>query len=37
LFGEPVLVAIERLMGMLPVAVAIQMLMTGIAQFVESI
>lgn len=34
--GEKVLIAIERLMGMLLVAIAIQMLMTGIAQFMAS-
>lgn len=34
--GAKVLIAIERLMGMLLVAIAIQMLMTGIAQFMES-
>ncbi len=34
LLGKKVLVAIERLMGMLLVAVAIQMLMTGVAQFI---
>ncbi len=34
--GRRALVAIERLMGMLLVAVAIQMLMTGIAQFMTS-
>lgn len=33
LLGKKVLTAIERLMGMLLVAVAIQMLMSGIAQF----
>jgi small neutral amino acid transporter SnatA (MarC family) len=31
-----VLIAIERLMGMLLVALAIQMLMTGIRQFLRS-
>jgi multiple antibiotic resistance protein len=36
LLGQRVLIAIERLMGMLLVAVAIQMLMTGIARFIES-
>lgn len=35
--GEKALIAIERLMGMILVAIAIQMLMTGIAQFVSSI
>lgn len=34
--GEKVLIAIERLMGMLLVAIAIQMLMNGVAQFIES-
>lgn len=34
--GKRVLIAIERLMGMLLVALAIQMLMTGIRQFMES-
>jgi multiple antibiotic resistance protein len=34
--GKRVLVAIERLMGMLLVALAIQMLMTGIRQFMRS-
>ena len=34
--GDKVLIAIERLMGMLLVAIAIQMLMTGIAQFMAS-
>ena len=33
LLGKKVLTAIERLMGMLLVAVAVQMLMTGVAQF----
>jgi len=37
ILGERVLVAIERLMGMVLVAIAIQMLMTGIAQFVSSV
>ena len=32
--GDKVLIAIERLMGMVLVTIAIQMLMTGIAQFV---
>jgi multiple antibiotic resistance protein len=36
LLGQRVLIAIERLMGMLLVAVAIQMLMTGVARFIES-
>lgn len=36
LMGEKVLTAIERLMGMLLVAIAIQMLMTGVAQFIAS-
>ena len=35
--GDKVLIAIERLMGMVLVAIAIQMLMTGIAQFVTGI
>ena len=34
--GKRVLIAIERLMGMLLVALAIQMLMTGIRQFIKS-
>ncbi len=34
--GKRVLIAIERLMGMLLVALAIQMLMTGIKQFLQS-
>jgi len=34
--GKRVLIAIERLMGMLLVALAIQMLMTGIRQFMRS-
>jgi multiple antibiotic resistance protein len=34
--GKRVLIAIERLMGMLLVALAIQMLMTGIRQFMQS-
>lgn len=33
LLGKRVLIAIERLMGMLLVAIAIQMMMTGVAQF----
>lgn len=36
LLGRKVLTAIERLMGMLLVAVAIQMLMTGISQFIKT-
>jgi multiple antibiotic resistance protein len=36
LLGRKVLTAIERLMGMLLVAVAIQMLMSGVAQFIGS-
>lgn len=36
ILGQRVLIAIERLMGMLLVAVAIQMLMTGVARFIES-
>lgn len=35
--GHKVLIAIERLMGMILVAIAIQMLMTGIAQYVSSL
>ena len=35
--NEKVLIAIERLMGMLLIALSIQMLMTGIAAFVESV
>ena len=35
--GAKGLIAIERLMGMILVAIAIQMLMTGIAQFVSTI
>jgi multiple antibiotic resistance protein len=35
--GDRVLVAIERLMGMLLVAVSVQMLMTGIAKFMASL
>ncbi len=35
LLGQRVLIAIERLMGMLLVAIAIQLLMTGIARFIE--
>jgi multiple antibiotic resistance protein len=35
--GRRVLIAIERLMGMILVAIAIQMLMTGIARFVSTI
>jgi len=34
--GNIVLIAIERLMGMLLVAIALQMLMTGITQFVST-
>ena len=34
--GKRVLIAIERLMGMILVALAIQMLMTGIRQFMQS-
>jgi multiple antibiotic resistance protein len=34
--GKRVIIAIERLMGMLLVALAIQMLMTGIRQFMQS-
>lgn len=36
-FGKRGLVAIERLMGMILVALAIQMLMTGIAEFIHSL
>ncbi len=36
LLGDKLLIAIERLMGMLLVAVAIQMLMTGIVQFLDA-
>ena len=35
--GEKVLIAIERLMGMLLVAVATQMVMNGVAQYVASL
>ena len=35
LLGQRVLIAIERLMGMLLVAIAIQLLMTGVARFIE--
>jgi MarC family membrane protein len=34
--GKPVLVAIERLMGMLLVAISVQMLMDGVAAFLAS-
>jgi small neutral amino acid transporter SnatA (MarC family) len=34
--GKRVLIAIERLMGMLLVALAIQMLLTGVRQFLLS-
>lgn len=34
--GEKVLTALERLMGMVLVTIAIQMLMTGVSQFVQS-
>jgi multiple antibiotic resistance protein len=37
ILGEKLLIAIERLMGMVLVAIAIQMLMTGIAEFILSI
>lgn len=37
LLGNRVLIAIERLMGMLLVAIAIQMVMTGVAQFVATL
>jgi multiple antibiotic resistance protein len=36
ILGEKVLIAIERLMGMVLVAISIQMLMTGIKGFIES-
>ena len=36
LLGDKVLIAIERLMGMLLVAIAIQMLMTGVARFIAA-
>lgn len=36
LLGRRVLIAIERLMGMLLVAVSMQMLMTGISQFIKT-
>jgi MarC family membrane protein len=35
--GDKVLIAIERLMGMVLVAIAMQMLMTGIAKFISGI
>ncbi len=34
--GENALIAIERLLGLLLVALAIQMLMTGLAQYVSN-
>jgi small neutral amino acid transporter SnatA (MarC family) len=34
--GQPVLVAVERLMGMLLVAISVQMLMDGVAAFLKS-
>ena len=37
LLGKKALIAIERLMGMILVAIAVQMLMTGIAQFMVSL
>ncbi len=37
ILGDRVLTAIERLMGMVLVAIAIQMLMTGISQFVSGV
>jgi multiple antibiotic resistance protein len=37
LLGRKGLIAIERLMGMLLVGIAVQMLMTGIAQFIASV
>ena len=36
LLGEKVLIAIERLMGMLLVAIAVQMIMTGVAKFIAT-
>lgn len=36
ILGERVLIAIERLMGMVLVTIAIQMLMTGVAQFMQT-
>lgn len=36
LMGDKVLIAIERLMGMLLVAIAIQMVMTGVARFIAA-
>lgn len=35
--GEKGLIAIERLMGMLLITVAVQMLLTGIAEFIRTI
>jgi len=37
ILGDRALIAIERLMGMLLVAISIQMLMTGIARFIASV
>lgn len=37
ILGERGLIAVERLMGMVLVAVAVQMLMTGVAEFVASL
>lgn len=37
LFGDKVLIAIERLMGMVLVSIAIQMLMSGIGHYVKTI
>ena len=37
LLGEKVLIAIERLMGMLLVAIAMQMVMTGVAEFAAAL
>ena len=34
--GQPVLVAVERLMGMLLVAISVQMLMDGVAAFLRA-
>ena len=35
--GDKILIAIERLMGMILVAIAIQMIMTGIAKFIAGV
>lgn len=37
LLGDRGLIAMERLMGMVLVATSVQMMMTGIAQFVETV